>query len=545
MNTTIKLYRKNWFSTSSVSAIGWAEYNGKCYTGDNFAQLIDTETRDENFTLTDAEQLGKKLNGSYAVIIRKKERIYLMADRTRSYPLLYTTVNGITYITDHLLNAIREFKLDPEPDVKKAEIFLLAGFTLENSTVYRDVYALQAAEIAEISEKGVHTCRYFIYKLNTDRHQDLSVQTEIEKQNTIFTRVFKRTLESAPHIHNWILPLSGGHDSRMVINQLHKLGVRNLICFSYGTTDNRQSQLSEEVARKLGYLWYFIEYTPEKWRKLRESQDFNNYFDFAFNGVSDPHIQDLLAVAELKRQGIAGEGDIFIPGHTFDFLTGAYCQNGICGLYSEKDIYKYLAIYFNQWEYKKRSHTVFKELATMINRAPVPRNGFSEYFHWQERHAKFIQNSIRVYEYFGFDWRTPLWDLELVEYWQHIHLDHKMYRNFLYLCEKNGLYQEPLSSIPFDTEIHPAKNLKEKIKASIPSSLKRLLRYTLKKETPHSDDALHTIYAGGSPMYGDLHPYDNLPKSLQRYLKPYLKRPLHWFPDNDNNTLYAIRNLFK
>lgn len=40
-----------------------------------------------------------------------------------------------------------------------------------------------------------------------------------------------------------------------------------------------------------------------------------------------------------------------------------------------------------------------------------------ESWNWQERQAKFIGNSIRVYEFWGFDWWMPLWDKQFTKYW--------------------------------------------------------------------------------------------------------------------------------
>src|SRR5690606_26457536 len=40
-----------------------------------------------------------------------------------------------------------------------------------------------------------------------------------------------------------------------------------------------------------------------------------------------------------------------------------------------------------------------------------------EAFDWRERQAKYIVNSVRVYNYFGYDWWLPFWDIEFFDHW--------------------------------------------------------------------------------------------------------------------------------
>lgn len=546
MKTQIKLYRNNWITGNSVYVIGWASKGNTCYSGKEFHQLISSLTVKKTFNIENACQLAKELNGSFALIIEWKDKVYLIADRTRSYPILYTMINGVTYITDDLLSMFRDYGFRPATDIRQAEVFLLSSLTFENHTVFKDTYGIQASEVVQLSDQKpeAERKRYFIYKLNTTEKQQLSPAKEATKQNEIFKHIFQRMLDSAPNVHNWIIPLSGGHDSRMVINQMHKLGVKNIICFTYGEAGNRQSSLSRQVAEALNYPWHYIEYNAEKWGKLRESKDFDSYFDFAFNGVSNPHIQDLLAVSELKDKGVLHPDDIFVPGHTYDFITGSQCLKGISDIKSDKDIIRHLRYSFNQWSYKQRSPALYKEVLDMIHHTPLPPNNFTEYYMWQEWHCKFLLNSVRVYEYFGFDWRTPLWDQELVDYWQKLHLDYKLYRNFLYKCERKGLYEEPLLSIPFDYWMNPAINLAERVGQLIPYALTRTIKHYFRPKAPHSDDGLYHVYAYQTPTLRDIVPYEQYPKELRYYLEPYAERPLCWFPDNDNNSLYALRDAF-
>ena len=58
---------------------------------------------------------------------------------------------------------------------------------------------------------------------------------------------------------------------------------------------------------------------------------------------------------------------------------------------------------------------------------------------WQERQAKFIVNSVRVYEYWGYNWWLPFWDNDFMYFWQKIPLIYRKnkllyndYVDFLY-----------------------------------------------------------------------------------------------------------------
>ena len=49
-----------------------------------------------------------------------------------------------------------------------------------------------------------------------------------------------------------------------------------------------------------------------------------------------------------------------------------------------------------------------------------------ELFDFNERQAKFIVNSVRAYEFFGYQWRIPLWDVELMDFFLKIGLEQRI-----------------------------------------------------------------------------------------------------------------------
>ena len=59
-------------------------------------------------------------------------------------------------------------------------------------------------------------------------------------------------------------------------------------------------------------------------------------------------------------------------------------------------------------------------------------------FCYEERQAKLIANSVRVYEYFGYDWYMPFWDSGVVEAW-HITSKEQADRRGIYYLTINEL----------------------------------------------------------------------------------------------------------
>src|SRR3546814_13651055 len=112
-------------------------------------------------------------------------------------------------------------------------------------------------------------------------------------------------IQSAAKVDQWIIPLSGGHYSSLVVSYLYKLVVKNVICYSYGIKGNLQSVISEQVAKALGYQWIFIEYDDQSIKDLQDTGLIDEYIEYAFNGTSVPHMQDFLATYFLKKIGRA------------------------------------------------------------------------------------------------------------------------------------------------------------------------------------------------------------------------------------------------
>jgi asparagine synthetase B (glutamine-hydrolysing) len=88
-------------------------------------------------------------------------------------------------------------------------------------------------------------------------------------------------------------------------------------------------------------------------------------------------------------------------------------------------------VHFSLWDWPADDAVALRsELAERIEQVtgpiaestPEKAADTFEYWDLQERQAKFIVNSVRVYESFGYEWRLPLFDAELMDFWARVPL---------------------------------------------------------------------------------------------------------------------------
>ncbi len=485
----------------------------------------------------------RNTSGLFSLILIAKDKIILAGDAIRSYPLLYGHYQGRWFITDNIENFQKE-NGSLEVDEEKYEEFFAYGNVFGNRTFYKDIYALQAGEIVSICEEDISSDRYFIFK-PADKPDIYKNQFDFTRAfDDLFLFVFSRMVKNRPHVNNWIVPLSGGHDSRLVVNYLYRLGVKDVICFSYGTPDNEQARISKQVASALGYEWYFVEYNEQKWNDLHSNGLFGDYIDYAFNGVSTPHLQDFLAVYELKSKGVIREGDVFLPGHTT--ITETVFSEETLKLKTKEEAIQYVyskIIVMKPALYEDVS--ILVPLKKIYYEFEIKPEDFMSLCDWQERQAKYITNSVRGYDFFGFECYQPMWDMEMVDFWLKIPAEGRVEREPLYQMEKNGGLVEKLAKIPYTSDIK--KSLKNfilgVIRRLLPESIIiKLLRVTKRKT--RLNEGLNQIYALSAKSVKDLlDPVRDFPQQTHPYFSHYFERLPFQMNYNTMTTLYTIRRL--
>jgi asparagine synthase (glutamine-hydrolysing) len=435
-------YRK-YFCSSEGIVTGSAFCHEKKYSEDDLLDLISEWDEEKHFYdgLT-------QINGFYALIKKKDHQLIAAVDRLRSIPLFYAKV-GTNFFLSDCADWIRQQVGNNEMDALAREEFLLTGYVTGSDTLYHDVKQLQAGEMLIVQDGGnnLEVKRRRYYRFFHDYRNAKSLEQVMEEHDQVLIKLFQRLIKIA-NGRTIVVPLSGGYDSRLIVLMLKRLRYDNLIAFSYGRLGNKESAVSKQIADALGIKWLFIEYSNELWFQWYRSEEYRQYSMFAAGCSSLPHIQDWPAVLSLKKQNLIPTDSIIVPGHSADLPAGSRSQNQtVSSLYSEEllDPLKPIQIILNyhysliDW-YEKRQlmgPIFIHKIIEMLNPIQQFPDGASVFESWDtaERQAKFIVNSIRVYEFWGYTCWIPFWDYEYMQYWCGVELKFRknqfMYKRFV------------------------------------------------------------------------------------------------------------------
>lgn len=541
----IFLYRAHWANFEEddikISVCGWGEYENKIL---NANELLDFVCRANITSANDLKPILQQLNGNYSIIIAFGDYTLIGADRLRSFPVVYFSYNNESYITDDIeffLKSNTDISLTPDDDI--VDQYLYSTFVIGRHTVYKDVFSIQAGELIESTSNGFVSHIYFQWAPEMGCDTCYNIENEADKQNAIFCDVITRLIKSSPNVNNWIVPLSGGHDSRMIVNYLYKSGVKNVICFSYGIENNMQSQISKKIAETLGYKWYFVEYTKKVVERIVKSGEIDKYIQYAFNGSSVVHLQDFIAILTLKNNGVLSRGDVFVPGHSLDFIAGSHLSKKLFNENSMESSLALLNFHFGFPGVMERKSTIRRVIKSLVEDYKLSPSQIPETFDWQERQSKFIVNSVRCYEYFGFDWRIPLWDNQLIEYWMRIGMNGRYGRNLFFSTEKY-LLSPLLMTVPYVDSCKLEKPLKVRIAGCLPSYVKNIIRrlgYT--GSLYYVPEGMHLIYSHYRQSIDEYIENGSIPSFLSGHFL-YKKKAISSLAVNTVTALKIIKDLY-
>ena len=378
------------------------------------------------------------IRGNFSIIVKTDDYIVASVDCIRSVPLYYFVKNSTTFITDdvgYLKRTGHKLKICNDSQLS----VLMSGYTLFEDTLYLGVKSFIPGQIFSYCSGGANS--YNINNFQTwfgdNNKSPGSLKLMCSEFNDVVLEVMENTINSLNN-RQVVVPLSGGYDSRLIVSLLRYYNYENVICFTYGMVDNFEAISAKKIAEELGYKWIFIDLNIKEQQNFYKSEEFPSYLEYADTVDSVPYYQGLYAVKYLKEKNLVDSDAIFINGNSGDFITGGhisnfyqYCNSNV----PDNTAYnKIIDKYYSLWGYLKISdniNEIINKIKGSYKRLENEHNvninicDFIYYYEFINRQSKYVIQGQKVYEYYGYEWRLPLWDLKMIEFWNSVPNNYK------------------------------------------------------------------------------------------------------------------------
>lgn len=396
-----------------------------------------------------------ELDGHFALVFEGPGWTMAATDRIASIPLAYASDGDGWAIDGEAVRLAQRLGLgEIEPGAALA--IAMAGYTIGRASLYRGIEALAPGE-AVLFRGGADPERRRYYAYAPRPRGDGASAKDLLR---VTRRVFEKTIAGLDG-RTVLIPLSAGLDSRLVASALAELGYRNVKCFSYGRIGNHEALAGRRIAERLGLPWTFVPHSPAQQKAHFESADCRAYERYADTLQAIPFQQDFHAVQTLKENGYAPQDAVFVNGQSGDYITGHHIPDALLepsGGSDEEAAWRRvldaaIAKHFDLWSSLKtpgnlaRIERLLRDDLAEAGLGPGdPAEDFARYeaSEFRNRQSKYVVAGQRTYEWFGFEWRLPLWDREYLDFWAAAPLAAKarqrLYRETLVAADWGGVW---------------------------------------------------------------------------------------------------------
>lgn len=330
---------------------------------------------------------------------------------------------------------------------EKKEEFLACGLIKGNETVYEGIYQLQGGQMLFYNKdaRDYKIKDYFLHLHRADSEK--APEDFVEQLDTVVVSTMERLIKSVDG-RTIVLFLSGGYDSKLIAVSLKRLGYQKVVCIALGSMTTKDVVVSKRIADELEFRWIRIDVTKKYWRKEKKSGFMDFYYKKRTSNCGMPYLQGVV-LRDLIKAEVVPKDCVAITGNSGDVIEGNdvthYFKRG--ELYHKEDIINAIANRHFILNGKKRSKRMISSFSVdpYINFKPRKEGCFTdeeteeivEFYNWRERQCKYVINDVRNYdEIMGIEWRLPLWDNEMVDFWLSVPYELRYDRKLYYMYVK-------------------------------------------------------------------------------------------------------------
>jgi len=423
----------------------------------------------KNINIIGIKELINNIDGQFAFVFKSEHFTFMSVDKIRSIPLFYLYDENNIYIDSNAEN-LRSIKKLTYKDVDKEQLlcFEMSGYTLGNKTLYKKLLSLKAGELVIFDNdntKKIIYNRFEPWKVTQNNYNEY-----IKELSEVTLSIFNKMIKNL-NGRQVVIPLSAGNDSRLVASCLKNLGYENVLCYSYGTKGNFETTIAEKISKKLEYKFVNIVMSHKKEKEYYALKEYQNFLKFADTCSSIQFIQSISTIKYLNENNLIDKDAVFINGNSGDFISGGHIlgkvQEDNYNLDKEKRIDiildQIIKKHFMLWGYLKNDKNI-SNIKKLLKNELIEENidieltnedhGIYEYLEFINRQSKYVITGQRVYEFYNYEWRLPLWDDEYLEFWEKVpkeyKVNQKLYKDMLKLTNFEDVWTDNIPVNRYD-----------------------------------------------------------------------------------------------
>lgn len=399
----LTLTSPNWYGNGQTFVRGYCyDKSNTLLQGDSLLAFFDEVSSETTFQskLADA-------NGLFSVVIDKPALQAAAVDATRTYPMYFT-------LSGQLSDNPHTFPAKGIADRRIVDFYNATGATPEGSTLIDSIFQVCPSHYAFWQPpKGWDQKPYRTYFCKKSEEKPCSERQLAE----VLDAVAERLVRSCGG-RQVVVPLSGGYDSRLIAVMLKSHGYDNLLAYTVGKKGIAECRMAEQVANRLGIKHYNIDISDTQTQELcyADRAEFERYYQFMGNYGNFTWMFEFAAIKKLRAMGCLSSDAVFVPGHSGDFLAGSHITKaGVTARDTAASLNRKIMYISNENGYRRSvSEYIFGYIQTLLVEGITPYSAYQNFI-MQNRQAHNIINSARVYEFFGYNVRMPLWDTQLMD----------------------------------------------------------------------------------------------------------------------------------
>lgn len=420
------------------------------------ANDLITKFQMKRFDFGAIKSMVQKFRGHFGIVFQDGNKTIAITDCIASFPIFCRLIDGSLNIS----TCVSALSKDCSIEDRQAKALLLSGYTVGSGTIFREVFALEHGQIIfNRSHQKTHFVRYYQFKpwqkafhLNHGQLKKKLVEVMLQSVERIVEQASNRMIA---------VPLSAGLDSRMVVSGLKFVGVKNVLCYSYGPPGNFEGKVAKLIADKLGFDWTFVEVTPTIQRNFWKTNVPHDFAKQSNDCLAAPVYHDLFVTYALLQKNIIQSDTLLVNGNSGDFITGNHIPldvsnvSAVCSRDNVRDLVNnILSKHYAMWQ-ELRSPVTLGAIESLLMSQLEEVRGFDgskslaalyEYLEMTNRQIKWVIKRQKIYDFFSLDWSLPLWDRDLMNFWERVPLKYKLqqalYKEVLQEQNWGGVWQD-------------------------------------------------------------------------------------------------------